>query len=94
MARRVEGPGYRRGVLQQVGLDNMQHDFTCRFITENGVLPCSCRRAFAPESEWWFAWKRWSAVRVNPGWWARHREGPDWPIQVTQYSCWISGWDD
>lgn len=82
------------GMLRVEGLDHQLHDFTCGFVQDQGILPCSCRPYQGKGSEWFLAWKRWSAVRINPGWWARHREEPEWPIQVTPYSCWITGWDD
>lgn len=85
--------GYRRGVLQTRALDGQDHDFNCRFAQDQGVLPCSCRQGNGPGSAWYLDWRRWSMVRVNPGWWARHREEPKWPVPVGPGKSRIEGWD-
>lgn len=86
------GPQHRH-VLQLQGLDGEKHDFHCQFVQERGVLPCSCRPENAKGSSWFWVWRRWALVRVNPGWWARNRKEPSWPVRVGPYTAWIEGWD-
>lgn len=67
------------GVLQKVGLDDLEHDFTCDFIREDGILPCTCRPEHARRSIWYNTWKGWLRVRVSPSWWVYHIVPPSWP---------------
>lgn len=79
--------------MTHTGIDQLQHDPMCDFTQERGVLPCSCSPDRGRGSRWFRVWHRWSLVRINPGWWARNREEPKWPIEIDGKHAWISGWD-
>lgn len=95
-------PGSR--VFFVMGPDDLSHAMYCDFISERGVLPCSCdatRRQYprrGPDARgrdgmgWWYrCWVAWAHCRVSP--YETRRERVPWPVEGPDGVPWIDGRD-
>lgn len=89
----------QEAIYSVIGPDNLDHAVRCEFITERGILPCSCdqtrtrisnRPDLVGKSWWWKCWFRWQEVRCQ------NSPRPDrlpWPVSGPDGDPWVPGID-
>lgn len=77
-------------VFSVAGPDDQQHSVHCQFITERGILACSCDASRVRNSWWWRCWFRWMEVRVRP---QKGEARIPWPIAGPDGDPWVPGVD-
>lgn len=86
------------GVWSTIGPDNEGHAIHCEFISNKGILPCSCdatRKMFGKDHEgnhthWLERWARWQKARVAN--YVTVRPMP-WPVTGPDGDPWVPGID-